>query len=93
MIAAGHDLPPWVSFDIVPYDLRHSFCTMCRDAGVEINTCRKWMGHADAKMILKVYDSVSEDRSARERKKIENQLFQGQKQGQILYDEARTIEK
>lgn len=93
MIAAGHDLPPWVSFDIVPYDLRHSFCTMCRDAGVEINTCRKWMGHADAKMILKVYDSVSEDRSARERKKIENQLFQGQKQGQILSDEAGTIEK
>ena len=67
----GGQLPEWISFDIVPYDLRHSFCTMCRDAGVEINTCRKWMGHADAKMILKVYDSVSENRSENERKKIE----------------------
>ena len=64
-------LPEWKSFDIVPYDLRHSFCVMCRDAGVEINTCRRWMGHADAKMILKVYDSVSEDRSEQERKKID----------------------
>ena len=67
-------LPPWKEFDIVPYDLRHSFCVMCRDAGVEINTCRRWMGHADAKMILKVYDSVSEDRSEQERKKIESKF-------------------
>ena len=67
-------MPPWKEFDIVPYDLRHSFCVMCRDAGVEINTCRRWMGHADAKMILKVYDSVSEDRSEQERKKIESKF-------------------
>ena len=71
IIKDGGQLPEWISFDIVPYDLRHSFCTMCRDAGVEINTCRKWMGHSDAKMILKVYDSVSENRSENERKKIE----------------------
>ena len=75
LLAEKKPLPPWVSFDIVPYDLRHSFCVMCRDAGVEINTCRRWMGHADAKMILKVYDSVSEDRSEQERQKIESKLF------------------
>ena len=77
----GKELPPWITFDIVPYDLRHSFCEMCRDAGVEINTCRKWMGHADSKMILKVYDSVSEDRSARERQKLS---FGGQNGGQPI---------
>ena len=68
-------LPEWISFDIVPYSLRKSFCVMCRDAGVELNTCRTWMGHADSKMILQVYDSVSEDRSDQERKKVENRLF------------------
>lgn len=68
-------LPEWVEFDIVPYSLRKSFCVMCRDAGVELNTCRKWMGHADSKMILQVYDSVSEDRSDQERKKVENRLI------------------
>lgn len=86
-------LPPWKEFDIVPYDLRHSFCVMCRDAGVEINTCRRWMGHADAKMILKVYDSVSEDRSAQERKKIENRLIRGQNGGQKKYRLHRIVAK
>lgn len=68
-------LPDWIEFNIVPYSLRKSFCVMCRDAGVELNTCRKWMGHADSKMILQVYDSVSEDRSEQERKKVENRLI------------------
>ena len=65
-------LPPWIDFDIVPYTLRHAFCAFCRDSGVDINTCRRWMGHADAKMILKVYDSVSADREQGEREKVEN---------------------
>ena len=72
------ELPAWVEFDIVPYALRHAFCAFCRDSGVEINTCRRWMGHADAKMILKVYDTVSEDRQENERKKVENQLIRVQ---------------
>ena len=77
LIAAGQ-LPEWVPFSIVPYTLRHAFCAFCRDSGVELNTCRRWMGHADAQMILKVYDSVSEDRSEMERKKVENLLFRVQ---------------
>lgn len=68
-------LPEWIPFDIHPYQLRHSFCCWLRDAGVELNTARKWMGHADSKMILQVYDSVSEDRSEQERKKVENRLI------------------
>lgn len=81
-LAAAGELPPWIDFNIVPYCLRKSFCVMCRDAGVELNTCRRWMGHADSKMILMVYDSVSEDRSEQERKKVENRLFRGQNGGQ-----------
>lgn len=75
ILEAGGKLPEWIDFDIVPYALRHAFCVMCRDSGVELNTCRRWMGHADAKMILKVYDSVSEDRSDQEREKVEKRLF------------------
>ena len=62
LLAEGKELPPWIPFTVTPYDLRHSFCTWCRDHNVEMNTCIKWMGHADAKMILKIYDTVSEDR-------------------------------
>ncbi len=68
------EIPPWREFTVVPYDLRHSFCTMCRDNGVELNTCVRWMGHADAKMILKIYDEVSENRSKAEAEKLRKKL-------------------
>ena len=92
-LAEAGDLPAWIDFDIVPYTLRHAFCEMCRSAGVELNTCRSWMGHADAKMILKVYDSVSEDRSENERKKIESSLFRVQNEIQQDPEGAEDVEK
>lgn len=76
------DLPAWIDFDIVPYTLRHAFCAFCRDNDVDINTCRRWMGHSDAKMILKVYDSVSDDREQNEREKVEKQWNQVQNEVQ-----------
>jgi integrase len=76
------ELPAWIDFDIVPYTLRHAFCAFCRDNGVDINTCRRWMGHSDAKMILKVYDSVSDDREQNEREKVEKRWIQVQNEVQ-----------
>ena len=71
----GGKLPPWIEFTVVPYDLRHSFCCMCRDNRVEIKTCIRWMGHADAKMILKIYDEASDDRSEKEAERLKKTLF------------------
>lgn len=78
ILAAGGTLPPFRHVTFTPYDLRHSFCTMCRDNGVEINTCVQWMGHADAKMILKIYDEVSTYRSQFEADRLEKTLFGSQ---------------
>ena len=72
------ELPAWIDFDIVPYTLRHAFCQFLRDSGVEINTARRWMGHADTKMILKVYDTVSTSREDQQREKVEKMLLQVQ---------------
>lgn len=91
-LAAEGKLAPWIEFDIVPYSLRKSFCVMCRDYGVDLNTCRRWMGHADSKMILQVYDSVSEDRSEQERKKVEKRLFRGQTEGQNDSQSAADVD-
>ena len=68
ILAAGGELPPWVSFTVTPYDLRHSFATMCRNAQppIELHTVISWMGHSDAKMLLQVYDSVTTDRDEAE---------------------------
>lgn len=82
ILAEGGTLPAWIDFDIVPYDLRHAFCVMCRDNGVELNTCIRWMGHTDAKMILKVYDDVSDRRSTLEAERLKKTLFKVQNEVQ-----------
>ena len=76
LLADGKALPPWVSFTVTPYDLRHSFATMCRDMTppIELHTVIAWMGHADAKMILHVYDSVTSDRDAQEAQRLRDAL-------------------
>jgi integrase len=79
IIAAGGELPPWIPFTVKPYDLRHSFCTMCRSMQppIELHTVIRWMGHADARMVLQVYDSVTDSRDAQEAERIK-QSFRSQ---------------
>ena len=52
----------WKHFTVRTHDFRHSFCTMICDAGVDIKTAMKWMGHSDAKMVQKIYDHVTKER-------------------------------
>lgn len=76
ILAAGGTLPPWVSFDVTPYDLRHSYATMCRDMvpPIELHTVIAWMGHADASMILQIYDAVTDERNAAEGQRLREYL-------------------
>ena len=76
ILARGEKLPPWIPFNVTPYDLRHSFCTMCRDMKppIELHTVISWMGHADATMILKIYDTVGDDRNESEAQRLKAAL-------------------
>ena len=74
LLAAGLPLPAWKSFDVVPYDLRHSFITWCRDNGVELHACIEWMGHSDAEMIMRIYDDPTA-RSKIEAEKLIKKVF------------------
>jgi len=80
ILAQEGKLPPWISFTVVPYDLRHSFCCWCRDADppVEINTVIRWMGHTDEKMVLRIYDEASDDRSQKEAERLKKTFFRSQ---------------
>ena len=71
-------LSTWQTFDVRPHDLRHSYCTMLRDAGVDMKQAITWMGHADEKMILKIYDHPGTKRAADSVPKVENLLGLGQ---------------
>ena len=47
------------------HDFRHTYCVMLFDAGVDMKTAQKWMGHADATMIMRIYDHLSKIRTDR----------------------------
>lgn len=91
----GGKLPPWIEFTVVPYDLRHSFCCMCRDADppVELKTCVRWMGHKDAKMILRIYDEASDNRSEKEAERLKKTLFRSGNGSGENSESAETVEK
>ena len=50
------DLP--LADDLVPYCLRHSYCTNLQKAGIDIRTAQKLMGHADIAMTANIYTHV-----------------------------------
>lgn len=52
----------WKKVTFRPHDLRHSYATMLRDAGVDLKLAIEWMGHADEKMLLRIYDHPSSNR-------------------------------
>ena len=63
------------TISIRPHDLRHTYCTMLRDSGVDMKQAMIWMGHSDEKMILHVYDHVSEKRTQNSVDQVEKTLL------------------
>lgn len=66
--AAGHPVR------IRAHDLRHSYCTMLRDAGIDMHQAIIWMGHADEKMILRVYDHPGKNREKEAKNRLNERL-------------------
>ena len=50
---------PWKEITIRPHDLRHSYCTMLYNAGIDLKTAMLWMGHADQTMTLRIYTHLT----------------------------------
>lgn len=72
IIEGGGSIPPWVDINIRPHDLRHSYCTMLYDAGVDLKTAQKWMGHADADVTMKIYTHLTAEREKSASEALEN---------------------
>lgn len=66
---------PWLPVEIRAHDLRHSFCTMLYDSGVDLKTAMLWMGHADQTMTMQIYTHLTETR----KKEAETALRNAQK--------------
>ena len=46
--------------DLVPYCLRHTYCTDLQDAGVPINVAKYLMGHEDISTTGNIYTTTTE---------------------------------
>lgn len=49
----------WKPFLVRCHDLRHTFCSMLYDAGVDVKTAQAWMGHADILVTMRIYTHLS----------------------------------
>lgn len=57
----GRAVPPFrAAEDLVPYLLRHTYCTDLQDAGVPINVAKELMGHSSIEMTARIYTHSSE---------------------------------
>jgi len=65
-----------VAPDLVPYCLRHTYCTDLQDAGVPINVARYLMGHTNISMTSKIYTHTTEKVIKEAAKKINSVVFQ-----------------
>ena len=63
--------------DCTPHQLRHSYATMLFDAGIDVKTAQRWLGHADIKTTLEIYTHLSNSRIEKSTENITN--FIGEK--------------
>lgn len=41
------------------HDLRHTFCTLCYNSGMDVLSCKEIMGHSDVKTTMAIYTHLS----------------------------------
>ena len=59
-----------VADDLVPYTLRHTYCTDLQKAGVPINIARYLMGHSKIELTAKIYTHMDEETLAKTAERI-----------------------
>lgn len=68
-----HLVPPYpIATDLVPYCLRHTFCTNLQKGNVDLRVAQKLMGHTDIKITSNIYTHVDTDSIIKAGKKMEN---------------------
>ena len=60
-----------VAEDLVPYCLRHTYCTDLEIAGVPLNVAKLLMGHSDVSVTANIYTHKSDEAILEAARKIE----------------------
>ena len=68
---------PMLITPFTPHELRHTFCTIMYEAGLDALTAREQMGHADIQTTLSIYTHLSSQHKENDMKKLDTFLEKG----------------
>lgn len=68
-----------VAKDLVPYDLRHTFCTDLRARGIPIEEAKDLMGHSDISLTARIYSHPTKSSIENAKQLYDNYKQSGQK--------------
>ena len=69
--------PPMVINIFTPHELRHTFCTIMYEAGVDALTAKEQLGHSDIKTTLSIYTHLSAQHKEKQVNKLDAFLQKG----------------
>ena len=75
---------PMVITPFTPHELRHTFCTIMYEAGLDALTAKDQMGHADIQTTLSIYTHLSKQHKDNDMKKLDRFLEGGSKVAQLF---------
>lgn len=74
---------PMIITPFTPHELRHTFCTIMYEAGIDALTAKEQLGHSDIKTTLSIYTHLSSQHKDNDLKKLDVFLKGGSKVAQL----------
>jgi integrase len=62
---------PMLISEFTPHELRHTFCTIMFEAGIDALTAKEQLGHSDIKTTLSIYTHLSSQHKDNDLKKLD----------------------
>lgn len=81
---------PMVIHPFTPHDLRHTFCTMMYEAGIDVLVAKEQMGHSDVKTTLSIYTHLDALHKERDLQKMDDFLQDLQNSSHIQVKKSRN---
>ncbi len=75
---------PMLITPFTPHELRHTFCTIMFEAGIDALTAKEQLGHADIKTTLSIYTHLSTQHKEIQVNKLDDFLKSGSKVAQLI---------
>ena len=79
----GRRKPVIVIDKITPHMLRHTYATMLFDAGVDVKSAQKFLGHSDIEVTLEVYTHLSKFKEDKAIRSLDEHLKERKKEPEI----------